>query len=492
MPRRTPLKKDVENKVREELIETKKLKYCFECGICTATCPVVQLLPDHYNPRVLLEETFLNLDETLSEKGIWLCAWCYKCYRRCPQRTKVPEVLGLVKDLAAEHGRLQSFKSALELIKSEVPLPTVCCYACFHPERGEVEKPLIREALKRLLEEYERAEKRSAVSRLEKHGKKVAIIGSGPAGLTAAQELVKRSYSVTVFEHLPAPGGMLRVGLPEHRMPKSVLDTEIRRLENLGVEIKTNVTVGRDVTIDELLRQGYKAVFIAVGAHKSQRLRLEGEDLKGVVDALDFLRRVNTGEKVELGERVAVIGGGNVAMDAARVALRQGAKEVSVLYRRSMEEMPANPWEIQEAEKSDVKLEFLVAPKKILGKNARVVALECIRMQLGEPDETGRRRPVPIEGSEFTIELDTVITAIGEVPDLSLLPKGVNVTEANTVAVDPNTLETSLRGVFAGGDAVLGPATVIEAIVTGKRAAASIDRYLRAEHGIERRQRGIS
>jgi len=488
MSRMPPLEKDAENKVREELIETRKLRYCFECGICTGICPVVQLLPDHYNPRVLLEETFLNLDETLSEKGIWLCAWCYKCYRRCPQKTKVPEVLALVKDVAAEHDRLQSFKKALELIKNEVPLPAVCCYACFHPERGEVEKPLIHRALERLVSEYEQVEKKNVASRFKKREEKVAIIGSGPAGLAAARELVKIGYSVTVFEHFPAPGGMLRVGLPEHRMPKNVLDTEIRFLEDLGVEIKTNVTVGKDVTIEELLKQGYKAVFIAVGAHKSQKLRLEGEDLTGVVDALDFLRRVNMREKVELGEKVAIIGGGNVAMDAAMVALRQGAKEVRVLYRRSMEEMPANPWELKEAEKCGAKLEFLVAPKKIVGKDGRVVALECIRMQLGEADETGRKRPVPVEGSEFTIELDAVITAIGETPDLSLLPKGLDVTEANTVAVDPNTLETSLLGIFAGGDAVLGPATVIEAIVAGMRAAASIDRYLRDKHIVTRKE----
>ena len=489
MSRRMPLERDIENKVREELLETKKLKYCFECGICTATCPVVELLPDHYNPRVLLEETFLNLDETLSEKGIWLCAWCYKCYRRCPQKTRVPEVLALIKDLAAEHCRLQSFKEALEIIKSEVPLPVICCYACFHPERGEVQKPLIQDTLKRLVAEYERAEKRGAVSRFRKREEKVAIIGSGPAGLTAALELAKKGYSVTIFERLSALGGMLKIGLPEYRMPKSILEAEIRHLENLGVKIKTNMTVGKDVTIDELLRRGYKAVFIAVGAHKSQKLRLEGGDLKGVVDALDFLRRVNTGEKVDLGKRIAVIGGGNVAMDAARVALQQGANEVTILYRRSREEMPANPWEIQEAEKCDVKLEFLVAPKKILGKNGLVVALECNKMQLGEPDETGRRRPVPIEGSEFTIELDAIITAIGETPDLSLLPKGVDVTEENTIAVDPATLQTSLPGIFAGGDAVLGPATVIEAVITGKRAAASIDRYLRYNRGVTRKKR---
>lgn len=489
MSTRTPLEKDVENEVRKELLETRKLKYCFECGICTATCPVAELLPDHYNPRVLLEETFLNLDEALSEKGIWLCAWCYKCYRRCPQKTKVPEVLASIKDLASKHQRMQGFKEALELIKNEIPLPIVCCYACFHPERGEVQKPLVREALKSLVIEYEQTGKKDTVSSFRKKEEEVAIIGSGPAGLTAALELAKKRYPVTIFERLSVLGGMLRIGLPEHRMPKSIVEAEIRHLENLGVKIKTNTAVGKDTTIDKLLRQGYKAVFIAVGAHKSHKLRIEGEGLKGVVDALDLLKRVNTGEKVDLGERIAVIGGGNVAMDSARVALQQGANNVSVLYRRSKEEMPANPWEIQEAEKCDIKLKFLVAPKRILGKDGRVVGLECSQMQLGEPDETGRRRPVPIEGSEFTIELDTIITAIGETPDLSLLPKGVDVTEENTIAVDPTTFQTSLPSIFAGGDAVLGPATVIEAIITGKRAAASIDRYLRHKRSVARKSR---
>jgi len=474
------LEKGVEDKFREKLEETSKLKYCFGCGICTSSCPVVQLLPDHYNPRVLLEKTFLNFDKNLSEKGIWLCAWCYKCFRRCPQKTKVPEVLALLKDAATEHGCLQSFFEALELIKNKIPLPVACSYACFHPERGEVEKPVARKALKHLVAEYQRAEiEKRKRSRFKK--KKIAIIGSGPAGLTAAQELFRKGYPVTVFESLPLLGGMLRIGLPEHRMPKSALDAEIRRLESMGVEFRTNVKVGKDITINELLENGYRAVFVAVGAHKSQKLRLEGEDLEGVFDALDFLKRANTGETVKIGKKVAVIGGGNVAMDAAGVALHQGAKEVSVLYRRSMEEMPANPWETQEAIQSGVKVEFLVAPKKILGKDGKVAALECIRMQLGELDETGRRRPLPVDGSEFTIELDAVITAIGEIPDLSLLPKEVDTTEAKTIAVDLITMETTLSSVFAGGDAVLGPATVIEAVVTGKKAAASIDRYLRGE-----------
>jgi len=261
-------------------------------------------------------------------------------------------------------------------------------------------------------------------------------------------------------------------------LPRKVLDTEIERIKGLGVEIRTNVTVGKDLTINGLLKNGYKAVFIATGAPKSRKLRIKGEKLKGVMHAIDLLKEVNMGKKVKLGDRVAVIGGGNVAIDAARAILRLGAKEVTILYRRSREEMPANSWEVKHGEKEGVKIQFLVAPKKILGKDGRLVAIECVRMELGEPDESGRRRPMPIENSEFTIQLDALILAIGESPDTSFLPKGIEVTRQKTITVDPITLETSLPGIFAGGDVVSGPATVMEAIVAGRKAASSIDDYL--------------
>lgn len=473
------MEREAKTKVRNELIDAEKLKHCFECGICTASCPVVELLPNYYNPRSLLQKTSLDVKRVLTEDALWLCAWCYRCYRRCPQKVRVPEIFVSLKDLAAEKDYLRGFEEALELIRREVPLPAVCCYACFHPERGRVDKPLVLTALKRLVANCEHEEKLSLLP--EAREKKVAVIGSGPAGLTAAHELVKKGYSVTVFESLPKPGGMLRVGLPEYRLPKSVLDAEIEHLENLGVEVRTNVTVGKDVTINELVREGYKAVFIAVGAHKCRKLGVEGEELKGVIQALDLLKQVNLGHNIKLGNRVAVIGGGNVAMDVAKIALRLGAKDVNVFCIESREEMLASPWEILEAEDSGVKMNFSVAPKRILGKDGRVVAIEFTPVKLGEPNENGMRRPVPIEGPEFTVELDTVILAIGQVPNLSLLPKDIEVTEVNTIAVDLDTLETSLAGVFAGGDVVSGPATVIEAVVAGKKAAVSIDRYLKSE-----------
>jgi len=249
----------------------------------------------------------------------------------------------------------------------------------------------------------------------------------------------------------------------------------------LGVEIKTNVKIGRDLTLDKLWQQGFKAIFVSVGAHKTRKLDAEGENLNGVFDALDFLRQANNNEKVKVGERVAVIGGGNVAIDSARTALRLGASEVAILYRRSRDEMPANLYEIKEAEGEGVKIQFLVAPKRILGPNGYVTSLECIKMELGEPDQTGRRAPKPVEGSEFTVPIDTVIVAIGEAPDLSCLPKEIEVGEGNTIAVEPFSTETSQPGVFAGGDCVSGPATIVEAVVAGKKAAEEIDQYVKSE-----------
>ena len=464
------------NVLLERLLDVEKLQYCYECGICTASCPMVELLPKHYHPRTLLQMFFLDLDEVLREEELWLCAWCYRCYRRCPQKLRLPEIFLTVRKLAVKEGYLQGFQEAVELIRREIPLPAVCYRVCFHPERAEID---FSQIIGSTYEFGEREEK--VTSEPKAHREKIAIVGSGPAGLTAACELVRMGYHVTVFESLSEPGGMLRECMPSYRLPRKVLEAEIEHIKRLGVEIRTGVTVGRDLAIEDLSRDGYKAVFIATGAHKSRKLRIEGVELRGVIHALDFLRRINLGERIEIGERVGVIGGGNVAMDTARTALRLGAKEVSILYRRSREEMPANPWEVKEAESEGVKISLLVSPRKILGKDGRVSAIECIRMELGEPDETGRRRPIPIEGSEFTMELDTVILAIGETPDLSFLPKEIEVSEENTILVDPVTMETNLPGVFAGGDVVSGPATVIEAIVAGKRAVLSIDRYLKGE-----------
>ncbi len=311
------------------------------------------------------------------------------------------------------------------------------------------------------------------------HSERIAIIGSGPAGLTAAYELAKMGYPVTVFESASMLGGSLRHYIPEYRLPEEVLDAEIDYIRKTGVEAFIDTKIGEGLTFDEIRKQGYKAVFVATGAHQCISLNLEGEELDGVFHALDFLKRARIGNITDLGNKVAIIGGGNVAVDAARTARRLGSSEVTIVYRRSEEEMPAHRQEIEEAKKEGVKFHFLAAPTRFLGRDGGIIGVECIRTTLGPPDESGRRRPVPVEGSEFSVPVDAVLLGIGEMPDISFLPEDIDVAKGNRILVDEVTLETRLPGVFAGGDAVTGPASVIEAIAAGKRAAVSIDRYVR-------------
>ncbi len=471
----------ISNEDIKRLLDVEKLKYCFECGICTASCSMAELLGKDYNPRSLLEKIFLKPEETLNSDEPWLCAWCYSCYRHCPQALRLPEIFLFIRTTAIKNGYTEPVEKALKKIVENIPLPLITTLVCFHPERAGLDRDKILEKTEQMQIECLKKERRKKASKGSE--KKIAVIGSGPAGLTVAYELARKGHKVTIFESLPEPGGMLRKCLPEYRLPKEVLAKEVQFIKDLGVEMKTDVTVGKDLNFDDLLKEGFKAIFVGSGAHKSQKLKIEGGNLKGVIHALDFLWSVNCGEKVEIGRNVVVIGGGNVAIDAARTALRLGANEAAILYRRSREEMPANPWEVKEAENEGVKIEFLVAPKKILGENGRVSAVECVRMQLGEPDESGRRKPMPIEGSEFTRETNIVILAIGEAPDLEFLPKEVDLSEGGTVWVNPITMETSLQGVFAGGDAVTGPASVIEAIRAGKCAAESIENYLKSLGG---------
>jgi heterodisulfide reductase subunit A-like polyferredoxin len=328
----------------------------------------------------------------------------------------------------------------------------------------------------------DRAE-RKPPQKQEERPEKVAVIGSGPAGLSAAYYLSLEGYGVTIFEKLPSPGGMLRSGIPEYRLPRDVLDGEIEFIQSLGVEIRTNTPVGKDVSIEELFSQGFEALFIASGAYKDLRLEIPGEDNEGIIPGLVFLGMINSGQGVQVGARTAIIGGGNVAIDAARSALRSGAEEVTILYRRSREEMPANDEEIEEALSEGIEIQYLTAPSEIIPKGKGGVEVRCIRMRLGEPDETGRRRPIPIEGSEFSVEVDTVVPAIGQAPDLAFVSPemGIELTEGGRLRVDPTTLQTSRKGIFAGGDAVTGPAYAIEAVAAGREAAISIHRFLNGE-----------
>ena len=448
---------------------------CTGCSECEEVCPV--LMPSEFDlglkNRKAVYRPFPQAIPnvfTIDKRGV------PPCRAMCPAGVNAQGYIAL-----ASQGK---FVEAYELIRESIPFPSVCGRVCFRPcesecERGKLDEPIAINAIKRFVAEYARSQKRETPKpTTKKYTERVAIVGSGPAGLTAAYELVRLGYPVTVFESLPKAGGMLRAGIPKYRLPKDILDEEIQAIVNSGVEIITDVTIGKDKPFEELL-QMFKAVFIATGVQVCRKLGIEGEELRGAIPALEFLKRANSGEPVEVGRRVAVIGGGNVAVDAARTALRHHPEKVVILYRRSREEMPAYSSEVKEAEKEGVELRFLVSPTKILGKDGCVAFLECAKMRLGEPDESGRRRPVPIEGSEFPIEVDTIIQAVGQSIDKSVLPKDLELTPYETISVDPVTLQTSRASIFAGGDVVTGEATVIDAIAHGKRAAESIDRYLR-------------
>ncbi|HIC94943.1 MAG TPA: FAD-dependent oxidoreductase, partial [Anaerolineae bacterium] len=437
---------------------------CTACSECVAVCPVTIQRPSDplnaekaiYKPEDGVPSVF-----AIEKRGP------APCKAACPAGIHVQGYVALIAQ-----GR---FQEALALIREVIPFPSVCGRICHHPcesacRRGEHDEPIAIRDLKRFVADWETGqqgnEERGDESPHSSLLPKVAIVGSGPAGLTAAYFLAREGHPVTVFEALPVAGGMMAVGIPEHRLPKDVLRREIEAIEELGVEIRLNTPVGRDggPGLDELRRE-YDALFIAVGAHKSRRLGVSGEDLEGVLHGVDFLHRVNLGEDVALGRRVIVVGGGDVAVDSAMVARRLGAQQVTILYRRSRAEMPAHPWEVEEAEEEGIAFHFLASPVRVLGEKGRVVGLECVRMELGEPDESGRRRPIPIPGSEFTVEADTVIVAIGQAVDASFLEAGGwELGRGGRIAVDPLTLATGVPGVFAGGDAVTGPATVIEAI----------------------------
>jgi NADH-quinone oxidoreductase subunit F len=408
-----------------------------------------------------------------------VCAALFEspCQNACPADVDVPRYINLIKQ--------KRYQEAVKLIKEKNPFPAVCGRVCTHPCEGKCRRAQLDQAvaicqLKRVAADYE-LENPIPVEKPEvQKGTKVAIVGAGPAGLTAAYYLAQMGHDVTVFEALPKPGGMLLVGIPEYRLPKDILEAEINYIERMGVKIRTGVKVGKDVTVDDLKADGYKAILMTVGANVSQKMGVPGEDLHGVVGAVEFLADVNLGKNPEVGKKVAVIGGGNAAIDAARTALRLGAEEVHIIYRRQREDMPADKREIEEAEHEGIKIHFLTVPTKMIGKDGKLTSMECVRMSLGEFDRTGRRRPVEIEGSNFIVDVDMVILAISQRPDMSVLPErsGVETTRWSTVVVDPRTLATGEPGVFAGGDCVHGPDTVIQAIADGRRAAIEIDKYL--------------
>lgn len=403
------------------------------------------------------------------------------CSQACPAGINVKAYVSLIAE-----GR---FAESLEVVRERCPLPAVCGRICHHPcesvcERRAVDEPIAIRMLKRFVADLDGETRPLPIGRVVHEDARVAIIGSGPAGLTAAWDLARSGCPVTVFEANAEPGGMLRYGITEYRLPRPVLASEIDTICRAGVEIRTGCKIGVDLELEHLVEQGYMATLFAVGAQRGRGLGLKGEnDCQDLVDALAFLRRVNEGQRTPVSGKVVVIGGGSTAVEAARSALRLGAASVDILYRRYREELLADEEEIRAAEAEGIAFRFLVTPTRCITRDGRLAALECMRVGLGEPDPTGRRRPITIPGSEFRVDADLVLAAVGQRADLEFLPNEFHsrLIDGGLIATDTQTAMTPWRGVFAAGDAVSGPATVIDAIAEGHRAAASIRHFL--EHG---------
>lgn len=431
------------------------------------------------------------------------CLSCKKkpCVEGCPVMVDIPEFVAL-----AAEGK---FLEAAASLKKNNSLPAICGRVCPQEEQcekfcllGKTGQPIAIGRIERFVADYEALHSNGNIGEYEgpkdpmlaKYG--VAVVGSGPAGLTVAGDLAKMGYSVTIFEALHDTGGVLRYGIPEFRLPRNILNREIEYVQSLGAKIVKNVVIGKTVTIDELLSGGFDAVFVATGAGAPQMMNIPGENLNGVLSGNEWLTRINLmrafrfpeyGTPLKKPKKVAVIGAGNTAMDCTRTALRVGAEEVAIVYRRSRAEMPARAEEIENAEHEGVKFHLLTNPIRFIGDDKGwLVSMECLKMELGEPDDSGRRRPVPIPGSEFIMEVDTAIIAIGQTPNplIRTTTEGLKTTRWGGIVIDEATGMTSIPGVFAGGDAVTGAATVITAMGAGKIAAKGIDKYIREKYGL--------
>ena len=462
---------------------------CKGCGDCADACPVNNRVNIYEEGLMERKAIYRPFDQAMPSAFAIEKLGIPPCRARCPLHVNPQGYVNLIK--------IEKYEEALALIREKNPFPAITGRICTHPcetacERGKYDEPIAIDFLKRFVADYEIKEKGSFqwdLTKDEPNGKKVAIVGAGPAGLMCAHDLARKGYDVTIYEELPKPGGMLYVGIPPYRLPRDILFGEVELLEKLGVKFVFNTRVGKDITVEEL-RKNYDALFIAIGAHKSKKLRIPGEDLEGVYGAVEFLREVNLGGDIDLtGKVVGVVGGGNAAIDAARTSYRLGAKKVIILYRRTIAEMPANPEEIEEAQEEGIDIQILTLPVKAIGEDGKLVAVECQRMKLGEPDESGRRRPIPIEGSEFTMELDMLIPAISQEPNLENIGElgEISTNKWNAFDVDEKTLMTNVEGIFAGGDAVTGPKTFIDAMAAGRKAAISIDRFVRGEDLLENR-----
>jgi heterodisulfide reductase subunit A-like polyferredoxin len=450
------------------------LAKCTSCGECEAVCPVV--LPNEYDEGLSTRKaTYKKYPQAIPgafaiEKGDRA-----PCRLACPAGLNVQGYVQMAKE--------GKYKECLEIIMQELPLPGIlgricpagCEDAC---RRAEVDQAIAIRSLKRLAaDQFDPREIEIPCAPLRKE--KVAIIGAGPAGLSAAYHLARKGIRSTIFESQPQAGGMLRLGIPAHRLPRDILDKEIEVITSLGVEIKTDSPLGPDLTVDQLLSDGFNAVYLAIGAHRGIELGIPGEKAKGVRQGVDFLREANLTGQADVGKKVTIVGGGNVAVDVARSAVRLGAEEVTIVYRRTCDEMPALKEEVDGAACEGVKFLYLAAPQEIVASDGRITALRCIEMELGEPDSSGRRRPVPIPDSEFEIETDQLIAAIGQRPDLSALEEvtGLDFTRWGTVETDSISYFTGREGVFAGGDLQTGPWVAIGAVAAGREAAESIQRF---------------
>ena len=430
------------------------------------------------------------------------CLQCPKpqCIQGCPVEL---DISAFIKEI-----REKNFDEAIRKVKEKNSLPAICGRVC--PQETQCQKfcvlgkkgdPLSIGRLERFVADYELQKGVTIPPRSKSSiGRKVAVVGSGPAGLTAAADLAKLGYEVVIFEALHAPGGVLMYGIPEFRLPKKIVQAEVYYVKKLGVDVKTDHMIGRLYTVDELFELGFDAVFIGTGAGLPRFMRILGENLGGIYSANEFLIRVNLMKAymfpeydtpIRVGKKVAVIGGGNVAMDSARCSLRLGAEEAWIVYRRSRKEMPARLEEVENAEEEGIKFKFLTTPVRFLGdESGWVKGMECVAMRLGEPDESGRRRPIPIEGSEFVMDVDTVVIAIGQTPNpiIQRTTKGLKTTRWGTIVVKEKTGKTSKKAVYAGGDVVSGAATVISAMGAGKRAARSIHRCLMRKQAQQRKK----
>ena len=447
--------------------------------------------PDVRNKNFL--EVALGYTEEQALDEAQRCLHCKNkpCVAGCPVGIHIPDFIAKVAE--------GDFEGAYQIITQQSSLPAVCGRVC--PQEPQCEQKCVRGIkgepvgigrLERFVADWHNKNVCEAPRKPAPNGHKVAVIGSGPSGLTCAGDLAKKGYAVTVFEALHTAGGVLVYGIPEFRLPKDIVQKEIDGLKALGVDVQTNMVIGRVLSIDELLEQGYEAVFIGSGAGLPRFMNIPGENLKGVYSANEFLTRVNlmkayqpgSDTPIEHAKRVAVVGGGNVAMDAARCAKRLGAEEVFIVYRRSEKELPARAEEVEHAKEEGIVFHLLNNPTQILGdENGCVKGMECIRMELGEPDASGRRRPVEVPGSEFTLDVDCVIMAIGTSPNplIKSTTQGLETQKWGGIIVNEETGLTSREGVYAGGDAVTGAATVILAMGAGKTAATAIDQYIQSK-----------